>query len=104
MVEPIKTLPPVTPVTALDPPESLTKAAPAGSGALFQSVLNAAIQSVQNAQGTAATTVGSFLEGKGGELHSAILATERAELEFQLFLQYRNKLVSAYQEVMKVQL
>jgi flagellar hook-basal body complex protein FliE len=31
------------------------------------------------------------------------LASQRAELEFDLFLQVRNKVVSAYQEVMRMQ-
>jgi flagellar hook-basal body complex protein FliE len=104
MVEPVSSLPPIVPVTPLDGPDSISKPPSGGSGAVFQTVLNSAVQSVQKAQESAATAVSSVLEGKGGELHSAILATERAELEFQLFLQYRNKVVSAYQEVMKIQL
>lgn len=104
MVQPVSSLPPVVPVTPLDVADSIAKPSPGGSGAVFQAVLNSAVDSVQKAQDVAATAVSSVLEGKGGELHSAILATERAELEFQLFLQYRNKVVSAYQEVMKMQL
>ena len=45
-----------------------------------------------------------FLSGDGEDLHSAILASQRADLEFQMFLQVRNKIVSAYQEVMKMQM
>ena len=102
MIDAIQLLKPVTP---LEPVESLAppKTA-AGGGAVFQSVLDSAIQSVQKVQESAASAVGAVLEGKGGELHSAILATQRAELQFQLFLQYRNKVVSAYQEIMKVQI
>ena len=33
-----------------------------------------------------------------------VLATQRAELAFELFMQVRNKVVSAYQEVMRMQL
>lgn len=104
MIEPVDTLPPVAPVTPLDGPESIAKPASGGSGAVFQSVLDSAVASVEKAQNAAAGAVNSVLEGKGGELHTAILATQRAELEFQLFLQYRNKVVGAYQEIMKIQL
>lgn len=104
MIEPVNTLPPVAPLNPLDGPEPIAKPASVGTGAIFQSVLNSAVDSVQKAQSAAATAVSSVLEGKGGELHTAILATERAELEFQLFLQYRNKVVGAYQEIMKLQL
>jgi len=37
-------------------------------------------------------------------LHTAVLATQRAELFFQLFLQARNKVVDAYQEIMRMQM
>jgi flagellar hook-basal body complex protein FliE len=102
---PVSNLPPVTPVSPLEAPEPIAQpVSNPGSGAVFQSVLNAAVGSVEKSQQAAATAVSSVLEGRGGELHSAILATQRAELEFQLFLQYRNKVVNAYQEVMKIQL
>lgn len=108
MVDPIAKFSPIDTSIPFDPLASVEKGALATgsgtSGAVFQSVLNAAVQSVQGAQETAAGAVKSVLEGKSGELHSAILATQRAELEFQLFLQYRNKVVGAYQEIMKVQL
>jgi flagellar hook-basal body complex protein FliE len=101
MISPVSSLLPVTAVTPLE----MNEAAPAasGAGAAFRSALDAAIDSVSMTQTTAATAVSDFLEGKGGELHSAILSTQRAELQFELFLQVRNKVVSAYQEVMRVQ-
>lgn len=102
MIEAIQSLNAVAPLEALDAVDSSTSAA--GGGAVFQSVLDSAIQSVQKVQAAASKAVGEVLEGKGGELHSAIIATQRAELQFQLFLQYRNKVVSAYQEIMKVQI
>ena len=37
------------------------------------------------------------------ELHSTILASQSAELDFELFTQVRNKVVSAYEEIMKMQ-
>lgn len=101
----IEALQSVKSVAPLEPLESLNSSQPVGGGgAVFQAVLDSAIQSVQKAQTAASSAVGAVLEGKGGELHSAILATQRAELQFQLFLQYRNKVVSAYQEIMKVQI
>ena len=45
-----------------------------------------------------------FLSGEGEELHTAVLATNRAELAFDMFLQTRNKVVSAYQEIMQMQM
>lgn len=75
-----------------------------GGGISFKDVLGGAIQSVENSRNSADQTVQRFLAGDGGDLHSTILASQRADLEFQMFLQVRNKVVSAYQEVMRMQM
>ena len=50
------------------------------------------------------TPVQKFLTGENEELHTTILATQKAELAFELGLQVRNKVVDAYQEIMKMQM
>ena len=55
-------------------------------------------------QQNASASVERFLSGEGEELHTTILATQRADLAFDLFLQARNKVVSAYQEIMRMQM
>jgi flagellar hook-basal body complex protein FliE len=69
----------------------------------FGSALKSAIQSVDNYQQNANQAIQQFLQGNG-ELHNVALATQRAEMAFDLGMQVRNKIVSAYQEVMKMQL
>ena len=71
-------------------------------GSSFKNILNSAIGEVEGARSDAAKSVEQFLSGSGEDLHSTILATQRAELEFQMFMQVRNKVVSAYQEIMKM--
>ena len=75
-----------------------------GAGGAFQDVFSSAVQTVEAFGQDASASVERFLSGDGEELHTAILATERAELAFDLFLQTRNKVVSAYQEIMQMQL
>jgi len=69
----------------------------------FQSALAAAIGGVEKLHNQAGRTVESFLAGEGGEVHTVALATQRAELAFETFLQIRNKVVSAYQSIMQMQ-
>lgn len=69
----------------------------------FGSALAQAIQGVDQTQQQAESSIQDFLQGKG-ELHNVALATQHAEMAFDLGLQIRNKVVSAYQEVMKMQL
>jgi len=79
-------------------------AAPAAGdgGTSFKDILSSAVGEVENSRSSAAKSVEQFLSGDGGDLHSTILATQRADLEFQMFMQVRNKVVSAYQEIMKM--
>ncbi len=69
----------------------------------FSSVLKNAIERVETFQHDANQKVQSFLGGENEDLHTVILGTQRAELAFELFQQVRNKVVQAYQEVMRTQ-
>jgi flagellar hook-basal body complex protein FliE len=75
----------------------------ASGGKAFQSVLSEAIQKVESFQQNADASLNRFLSGEGEDLHKVALATQQADLSFQLFTQMRNKIVSAYQEVMRMQ-
>jgi flagellar hook-basal body complex protein FliE len=75
----------------------------ASSGTAFQNVLAEAVQQVQQFQSSAAGSIGRFVSGEGEELHQVALATQQADLAFNLFMQVRNKVISAYQEVMRMQ-
>ncbi len=70
----------------------------------FQNILKSTIQEVEKSHVHANDAVRNFLTGEDGELHSTVLATQTAELQFDMFMQVRNKVVSAYQEIMRMQL
>ncbi len=70
----------------------------------FSAVLSDAISKVEAFQANADKSVNNFLSGEGEELHQVALKTQQADLSFQLFMQVRNKVVSAYQEVMRMQI
>lgn len=86
--------------TAIQP---ITGTAPA-SGGSFQDVLNTAINKVESTGNDASASIERFLGGEGEELHTTVLATQRADIAFEMFQQVRNKVVSAYQEIMKMQM
>jgi flagellar hook-basal body complex protein FliE len=76
----------------------------AGQPGEFQKVLSGAINQVESMNNNASESVQKFLRGDNEDLHTTILATQKAELAFQLGLQVRNKVVDAYQEIMKMQM
>jgi flagellar hook-basal body complex protein FliE len=69
----------------------------------FLETLKSAISEVDGQQEDAQTKVTNLLEGKGEDVHTAMIAVERAQLSFQLMMQLRNKVVAAYQEVARMQ-
>jgi flagellar hook-basal body complex protein FliE len=75
-----------------------------GSDGLFRSMLEQSISTVDTQRAAAQQSVDRFLAGEGEELHQVAMATQKAELSFEMFLQVRNKVVQAYQEIMRMQI
>jgi flagellar hook-basal body complex protein FliE len=94
---------PILPIRSITPPDPIRPAG-ASSGGAFKDVLSTAIQTVESFGNNASASVERFLSGEGEELHTTVLATQKAELSFEMFLQARNKVVSAYQEIMRMQM
>jgi flagellar hook-basal body complex protein FliE len=83
---------------------NIAKPATPASGGGFGSALADAIGRVDQMQQNSQTSIDKFLSGEDEEVHKVALATQQAALSFDLFLQMRNKVVSAYQEVMRMQM
>jgi flagellar hook-basal body complex protein FliE len=94
---------PILPVSSPALVEPLQVAGGAGGGD-FGQVFSSAIRSVEGAGQQAQASVERFLTGEGEDLHNTVLAVTKAEMAFDMFLQTRNKVVSAYQEIMRMQL
>ena len=95
------TIPPAfRPVETLDPSRASPGAAPAG-GASFADALGQALSNVEQTQATGDANAQEVALG-GGNLHEAALAMEKADIAMRLAVKVRNKLVEAYQDVMRM--
>lgn len=78
----------------------------AGSVASLVESMNKAVQnrleSTEAAKKSAEADVQTLVSGGDIDLHNVILASERAGLEMKLTMTLRNKLIEAYQEVMRI--
>ena len=70
----------------------------------FDNMFADAVERVEQYRVNAEEAAGRFLNGESEEIHQVILAGQRAEIAFEAFLQVRNKIVQAYQEVMRMQM
>jgi flagellar hook-basal body complex protein FliE len=77
--------------------------APASNAAPFAGALQSALGGVEAQQQQAATAIDGLLRGNGVEIHDAMIATQKADMSFELALAVRNKAVAAYQQVMGMQ-
>lgn len=91
----------INPITI---PELNPSASPAGKPGEFQNVLANTIGTLESLNNQASQSVQQFMTGENEELHTSILATQKASLAFELGMAVRNKVVEAYQEVMRMQL
>ncbi len=75
-----------------------------GSGE-FTNVLTQAIDHVNSTQKTAANMATAYELGDSNtNIAELMIALQKANISFQAMLQVRNKLVSAYQEIMSMQI
>jgi len=73
------------------------------SQAGFREVLDSAMEDIGHLEGQAQDKISQVLTGTGADVHSALIAVEKADLSFQLMMQVRNKIVSAYEEISRMQ-
>ncbi|HUO13762.1 MAG TPA: flagellar hook-basal body complex protein FliE [Verrucomicrobiae bacterium] len=83
--------------------DATTLPAPGDAETGFRDVLHSAIEDIEQLQSQAETKVAGVLSGNGTDVHSAMIAVEKADLSFQLMMQVRNKIVSAYEEISRMQ-
>lgn len=68
----------------------------------FKEVLNQSISDLNNELLKADQMVQEMMLG-GVDVHQAMIAIEQAHLSLRLMIQIRNKIISAYEEIMKIQ-
>jgi flagellar hook-basal body complex protein FliE len=88
------------PLPEIRPPEHVREPGRAGE---FGGLLRDTVARVEGLRAGSGEAISRMLAGEGAELHQVALAVQQAELSFELFLQVRNKVVQAYQEVMRMQ-
>ena len=69
----------------------------------FQETLKESLEKVNEIQQEADNAVKKLATGEGGNIHETMLAIEKADVSFRMMMQVRNKIVEAYQEIMRMQ-
>jgi flagellar hook-basal body complex protein FliE len=73
------------------------------AGPSFGAVLEESLAQVSTLQHQADRVIGELASGGPASLQETMLALDKADLSFRLMMQVRNKIVEAYQEVLRMQ-
>ncbi len=79
----------------------VTPAATGSSPGAFVDSLTRLVSKTETAEADANSAIDGMLQGHA-EVHDAMIALQRADLSLQFTVQVRNKLVQAYNEIMRM--
>ncbi len=67
----------------------------------FQEMLENSLKEVNELQLDSNKAVRSLAAGKHENIHETMIAMEKASVSFQMMMQIRNRIIDAYQEILK---
>ena len=106
-MDPLQNIPPASPLSPVSGSSKtgLGSGTPGGGGDLaFGDLLKQALQEVNQASAQAEDEARNLMTGESADMHSAMLAVQKADLSFQMMMAVRSKLIDAYREVMRMQM
>ncbi len=106
-MEPLQNIPqlsPLSPLAGTPKPGQGSGTPGADGGVAFGDLLKQALQEVNQASAQAEDEARNLMTGESADMHTAMLAVQKADLSFQMMMAVRSKLIDAYREVMRMQM
>ena len=70
----------------------------------FGKILSSTIKSTDSAQKAGDKAIEKLMTGEANHLHEVMIAVEEADISLRMLVQMRNKALSAYEEIMRMQI
>ena len=97
----------IIPTTSVASPSKATSAVSEGTNKLndksFSNMLMESIDKVNDLQKQADTSIDELVMGDNKDIVQTMIMMEKADVSFRLMMQVRNKILQAYEEVMRMQ-
>ncbi len=84
-------------------PKKLEKPGVTEEGKTFTETLKESINEVNKLQKEAETAIKNLATGETNDIHNTMIAIEKADISFKMMMKVRNKILEAYQEIMRMQ-
>lgn len=72
-------------------------------GASFATMLKDSLREVNSLQQAAGDAKAAYAKGENANLHDTMIAIQQADVSFRMLMQVRNRIVEAYQEILRMQ-
>ena len=89
---------PLSPAGSLLPTQPSASTGPASFGQMLESSL----ERVSQLQNEADASINDLATGRQTDIHQTMIALEKADVSFQLLMEIRNKLIAAYDKIMRM--
>lgn len=93
----------ISSISGLTGPKANPMQPPPEVGPSFSQLLKESLNDVNKLQSEADKSVEDLVVGKSRNIHETMIALNKADIAFRMTLQVRNKLVEAYQEIIRMQ-
>lgn len=104
----LNTITPITKISSLDELQELNKTSSGSSSSQaempFKSLFETAVNNVKETQSDYDSEVYKMATGQSDNLHDITIASSKASLSVDMLVQIRNKVLDAYNEVMRMSL
>ena len=94
----------LTPVVPAGSSTAVPFSAPGKVSSGFGQVLTKAINAVNQNMQEAETMAAGLITGQHANIHETMIAEEKAGISFRMLTKTQNKVIEAYQEIMRMQL
>ena len=88
--------------TILPEMDPSTKQMPEASSTPFSDYVKRSLTEVNGQMLNADQAIDDLATGKNQDIHNTMIAMQKAEISFELVMQIRNKLISAYDEIRRM--
>ena len=96
-------IPAIGSVPAVSGTGYLPSVTPASDGTGFANALTGAVDNLQQLQSTSDTLAVQAVTGNLEDIHTAVLASTRAQVTLELVAAVRNKAIEAFNDIMRMQ-
>ena len=90
-------------IDLVKPIDPIATTGPATGGG-FNAVLGGVLDNIKGTQNDSAQQVASWMNGEQTDIHQVAMSIQKAGLTFEIAMEVRNKVMQAYQEVMRMQI